>query len=330
MIHDSARRLSACAIACVVLAGCGGGSLTANPTSQTQAATHVPAGYRLVPGPAVAGPTLMRVASPPTHAGYILRTAVKTLYVADPQHNQVLIYDPTTVNPSPIGSITDKMSFPSGLAVDHNGTLYVANQSSNTVTEYRAGKTKAFFKISSGLSAPYGIGVDGAGRVFVSNLTGGVVGYKPGKSVPYETVAAGPNPCGVAIDSKNNVYVASDSENRVYVIRAGSATAQNLNLQAVNGPIGLAFNDRDALYVGNYGSDNVNIYPSGATSPSTTITTGISGPTLSGFVKGGVFFQSNEDSGLVQGYKRKKTSPFSTISGIPQPLGVTSFPKAKT
>ena len=235
---------------------------------------------------------MMRVASSPNHAGYILRMAAKTLYVADPQHNQVLIYDPTTVNPSPIGSITDEMNFPSGLAVDRKGTLYVANQGNSTVTEYRAGKTKAFFKISSGLSAPYGIGVDGAGRVFVSNLTGGVLGYKPGKTVPDETVAAGPNPCGVAIDGKNNVYVASDSENRVYVIPAGTSTAQNLNLQNLNGPIGLAFNDRDALYVGNYGGNYVAIYPSGATSPSKTITIGSSGPTLSGFVKGGVFFQS--------------------------------------
>lgn len=330
MIHDSARRRFACAIACVMLAGCGGGSLTANPSSQTQSAIHPAAGYRLIPGPAVAGPTMMRVASSPNHAGYILRMAAKTLYVADPQHNQVLIYDPTTVNPSPIGSITDEMNFPSGLAVDRKGTLYVANQGNSTVTEYRAGKTKAFFKISSGLSAPYGIGVDGAGRVFVSNLTGGVLGYKPGKTVPYETVAAGPNPCGVAIDGKNNVYVASDSENRVYVIPDGSSTAQNLNLQNLNGPIGLAFNDRDALYVGNYGGNYVAIYPSGATSPSKTITIGSSGPTLSGFVKGGVFFQSNQDSGLVQGYKGKQISPFSTISGISQPLGVTSFPKPKT
>lgn len=326
MTHDSARQRFAFAIACVMLAGCAGGSSIVSPNSQTMPATLVPAGYRLIPGPAVAGPTMMRVAWP-NRAGYILRTAVKTLYVADPQHNQVLIYDPSSVNPSPIGSIADKMSFPSGLAVDRNGTLYVANQGNGTVTEYRAGKTKAFFTISAGLSAPYGIGVDGAGRVFVSNLTGGVVGYKPGKSVPYETVAAGPNPCGVAIDRENNVYVASDSENRVYVIRAGSSTAQNLNLRGVNGPIGLAFKDRDTLYVGNYGGDNVTIYPSGATSPSTTITAGISGPTLSGFVKGGIFFQSNEDSGLVQGYKGKQSAPFSTISGIPQPLGVTSFPK---
>jgi hypothetical protein len=295
-----------------------------------QSAIRVPKGYRLIPGPTVAAPTMMRIASAPNHAGYVLRKAVKTLYVADPQQNQVLIYDATTVNPSPIGSITDKMSFPSGLAVDHSGTLYVANQGNSTVTEYRAGKTKAFFKISSGLSAPYGIGVDGAGRVFVSNLTGGVVAYEPGKSVPFETVAAGPNPCGVAIDGKNNVYVASDSENRVYVIRAGSSTSQNLNLQGVNGPIGLAFKDGDPLYVGTYGGDDVAVFPSGATLPSTIITTGVSGPTLSGFVKGGVFFQSNEDSALVQGYKGKQTSPFSTISGISQPLGVTSFPKEKT
>ncbi|HEY1654499.1 MAG TPA: NHL repeat-containing protein [Candidatus Tumulicola sp.] len=328
MFSNSARRLASSA-ALILLAGCAGGSLSGNPTLARESATHVPAGYRLIAGPAVIGPSVMRVASQPNHGGYLLRQSAKTLYVADPRNNQVLIYDPSTVDPSPIGSITDKMSFPSGLAVDRKGTLYVANQGNNTVTEYRFGKTKAFLKLSSGLSAPYGIGVDSAGRVFVSNLTGGLVGFKPGKSVPYETVAAGPNPCGVAIDKENNVYVASDSENRVYVIPAGSSTSQNLGLMGVNGPIGLAFKDGDTLYVGNYGGDNVTIYPSGAKSPSATIVTGMGGPTLSGFVKGGVFYQSNEDSGLVQGYKGKQTSPFTTISGIPQPLGVASFPKPK-
>ncbi len=314
-----ARGIFGGAAAALLIGGCGGGS----PAT-------APAGYRVMAGPAVVGPVTVRVASQIKRHGYILRTTAKVLYVADPQNDRVVLYDPTMPNPSPIGQITAGMSFPSGLAVDKSGTLYVANQGNGTVTEYLAGKTKVFFKITSGLSAPYGIGVDGAGRVFVSNLTGGVAAFKPGKSSPYETVAAGPNPCGVAIDHENNVYVASDSENRVYEIPAGSSTAQNLGLVGLNGPIGLAFKSEDTLYVGNYGGNNVEIYPSGSKSPSTTLTTGLAGPTLNGFVKGGVFFQSNEDSGLVQGYKGKQTSPFSTITGIPQPLGVASFPRQKT
>ena len=55
MIHDSARRRFACAIACVMLAGCGGGSLTANPSSQTQSAIHPAAGYRLFRAPPLPG-----------------------------------------------------------------------------------------------------------------------------------------------------------------------------------------------------------------------------------------------------------------------------------
>ncbi|HEY5425698.1 MAG TPA: hypothetical protein VIJ77_04030 [Candidatus Tumulicola sp.] len=313
------RGLFGGAAAALLVAGCGGGS-----------PAIAPSGYRVLPGPAVVGPVNVRDSPQLKRHGYVLRKTAETLYVADARNDRVVLYDPTTPNPSPIGQITDGMSFPSGLAVDKNGTLYVANQGNDTVTEYRAGKTKAFFTISSGLSAPYGIGVDGAGRVFVSNLTGGVAAFKPGKSTPYETVAAGPNPCGVAIDRENNVYVASDSENRVYLIPAGSPTSQNLGLVGLNGPIGLAFKSADTLYVGNYGGNDVEIYPSGSKSPSRTITTGISGPTLNGFVKGGVFFQSNEDSGLVEGYKGKQTSPYSTITGIPQPLGVASFPRQKT
>lgn len=315
-----ARGLFGGAAAALLIGGCSGGGSPAT----------APAGYRVLPGPAVVGPVTVRVAPQLKRPGYIVRQTAKTLYVADPQNDRVVLYDPATANPAPIGQITDGMNFPSGLAVDKNGTLYVANQGNGTVTEYRAGKTKAFFKLTSGLSAPYGIGVDSAGRVFVSNLTGGVAAFKPGKSSPYETVAAGPNPCGVAIDHKNNVYVASDSEDRVYVIPAGSSTSQNLGLAGLSGPIGLAFKSEDTLYVGNYGGDNVQVYPSGSKTPSTTITTGIAGPTLNGFVKGGVFFQSNQDSGLVQGYKGKQTSPYSTITGIPQPLGVASFPRQKT
>lgn len=334
MILTSTRGVLGSAAVLLLAAGCAGNSASVNPNFAPQPAmrapTQVPPGYRLLPGPSVSGPILSRQIALPRSPGYIHPHAVsQTLYVADPQNNQVLLYDPTVKNPKSFGKITDGVNGPTGLAVDGKGTLYVVN-ANNTVTEYLAGQTSPSFTITSGLNGPYGIGVDSHRRVFVANLTGSLVGYKPGKTSPYETLTdVGPNPVGVAVDSSNNVWVADDSNNTIYIVKAGTSVAQNSGLTALTGPIGIAFESADTLFVANFGANTVGVYPAGSTSPTRTISTGLSGPTLDGFARREKFFQSNQNSGAVEGYKKDANMPYSTITGIPQPLGVAAFPRQR-
>jgi|GEM_PF-1110245 len=326
-------------IAAVLFAsGCAAGSVPAGNSAQSStlaaAARAVSAGYRMYRGPEVAGPLFLPAAPPSLGPGYILPAAKKkpTLFVAWIDAGIVYLYDPSTPNPAPVGQITAGLKGPAGLAIDSAGTLYVANISNSTVTEYLAGQTSVHATISAGIDGPYGIAVDSKGNVFVSNLNNNTVtGYHAHKSTPFETIpqsAFGPNsqPLGLAADSHDNVWVASDSTNAVYEIPRGSSTPKNSGITGLSGPIGVAFGSKDTLYVSSFSSNVDGIYPSGKTSPTRTLTNGISAPTLNGLTAAGAFFQA-EQIGYVEGYKAGASSPFSKIGYTGRPLGIASSPK---
>jgi sugar lactone lactonase YvrE len=155
-----------------------------------------------------------------------------------------------------------------------------------------------------------------------------VSAYKPGAKKPYETIGGFSNPTGVAIDSKDDVWVADTAGNRVWMIPAGTKQPKDAGLERIDGPNGIAFGGGDVLYVANFGPYDVTVYRSGSKKPAYTITDGITGPTLNGVTAADIFFQSNQENDVV-GYKNGTNKPFSTIVGNGDPLGIASSPEVK-
>jgi hypothetical protein len=323
------------------VAGCSSSSLApSQPSSALPSTRHAPSGYRLIPGPAVEGFLLVPLHPHPWNLPHKWPNAKKqqVLFVADPQDNQILMYDPKTPNPSPEGSITDGIDYPFGVAVDKSGTLYVANllggsPDIGSITVYPAGSTSPSLTITDGVDNPYGIGVDSQGDIFAANLGNGeMVAYKSGTTSPYETVdfPSGSQVLSLGVDSHGNAWVGSDTNSTVYEVPAGSTTPQNAGLSGLNGTISVAFGKKDQMFVSNFGGSNVTVYTYGTTTPAYTITNGIehNGPTLNGLTHSDYYFQSNQDDNVV-GYKKAATSPFSTITGIPDPRGIASTPLVK-
>lgn len=339
MLEMSSRRALIGAAAVVLFTACSGNqsSLSPGQSSSVMPSSHQASGVHYLRGAAVE--RLYPVPQVPRPWPLVHRwpKAKQVLFVADPQDNQILLYNPKTPNPSPEGSITSGIDYVFGLAMDKSGTLYAANllggaSNYGSVTIYPKGSTTASMTITNGIVGPYGIAVDSQGNVFVSNLDNNtLVAYHAGQSTPYVSIPFNPfgQALGVDTDSKDNVWVACDS-GAVFEIPAGSASPQNANLSGINGPIMLTFGKKDQMFVSNFGGSNVTVYAYGTTTPAYTITNGIekNGPTLNGVTKSDYFFQSNQD-GAVSGYKKGKTSPFSTISGIPDPRGIVGYPLVK-
>ncbi|HEX3456521.1 MAG TPA: hypothetical protein VHR97_01070 [Candidatus Baltobacteraceae bacterium] len=258
----------------------------------------------------------------------------QVLFVADPQNNQILMYNPKTPNPSPEGSITSGIDYTFGLAVDKKGTLYAANLLGGTagsISVYPKGASTPSLTITDGCNAPYGIGVDSKGNIFIANLDDDtIVGYKAGATSPFETInfTSYGQALGLGVDGKDNVWIGSDTTSAVYEIPAGSTTPQNAGLSGLNGTIGVAFGKKDEMYVSNFGGHDAQVYAYGTTVPSRTITSGMTAPTFGGLTKSDYFFQSNQN-GNVSGYKKGQSTPFSTITGIPDPRGIASIPAVK-
>ncbi len=334
MFESSSRRAIVAAASLAFVVGCSGNVGSLAP-GQASSSNKVLVGMHSIQGAAIERRLLVPSVPRPwplPHAWPNKKQQV--LFVADPQNNQILMYNPKTPNPSPEGSITSGLDYTFGIAVGKKGTLYAANLlggSAGSIAIYPKGSSTPSLTITDGCDAPYGIGVDSKGDVFIANLNNDtIVGYKAGATSPFETInfSSYGQALGVGVDAKDNVWVGSDTTSQVYEIPAGSTTPQNAGLSGLAGTIGVAFGKKDEMYVSNFSSDNVQVYAYGTTSPSRTITSGLTAPTFGGLTKSDYFFQSNQN-GNVSGYKKGQSTPFSTITGIPDPRGIASIPAVK-
>src|SRR5579864_8157657 len=190
------------------------------------------------------GPALHAPAQRPG-AGWLSPEAKKAkqlLFVSDQANQRIAIFSQRGQNPAPVGQITDAISGPDGIFVDKNGTLYVCNFGSGTVTEYRKGHT-THSKTLTGAGSPKYIVVGLDGTVYVSNFNGSfngqVIEYAGGSTTPTTTITVNKFPTGLALDKHNNLYVSyNDSTNNdleVLEFAPGSVTGTNLGIHIAGG-----------------------------------------------------------------------------------------------
>jgi serine/threonine protein kinase, bacterial len=199
------------------------------------------------------------------------------LYVGGFSNNVVAIYDLEKFGTPQIGTITNGINGPGGLAIDSQGTLYVANQSAGNVTIYPAGTIAPSLTLSQGLQSPQSVAVDSHGNVYVCNRGSApaIVVYPPGQTTPSQTITSSliQSLTQIAFDSAGDLYF-GDSNTGVSKIPASSTTPVSLNLQGLARTDGIARDPVNGnLYVGNFGNgkDEVLVYAPGNVNPVRTL-----------------------------------------------------------
>ncbi|HUO06367.1 MAG TPA: choice-of-anchor D domain-containing protein [Candidatus Binataceae bacterium] len=172
---------------------------------------------------------------------------------------------------------------PTGVTVDADGAILVANSSNNSVSVYAPGADGAVEPIaaitgkSTGLMGPNGVALDAIGNIYVANVgqgappRGSITVYSAnanGNASPIATINGSNtglnNPQGVALDSVGNIYVANSiggaaGAGSITIYPAGSngnmapsATISG-STTGMDQPSGIALDEKGNIYVANTG-----------------------------------------------------------------------------
>lgn len=198
------------------------------------------------------------------------------VFVSDAGAGAVFVYPAGVNDPSPSAEITDGIDDPLGIAVDRNGTLYVANHAggtsgNGTVSVYPSGATHPSLTIDD-VTAPNSVAVDAHGNLYVGENTSKTVEiaeFAPGAVTPSKTVSPTqligfPFMGGMTVDKVGNLYAAFFIYFKppVHVVKfaSGLSNERDLGLQGLDlldfNP-GLARDGAGNLYVGTFAGVNV-------------------------------------------------------------------------
>ena len=169
-------------------------------------------------------------------------------------------------------------NYPTGLALDGQGSLYVVDRNNNSIGKY----TESGAIINASLltySTPSGIAYDGQGHLFVARTEPGSIGEFSTSgapvSVPFATGLF--NPDGVAFfDGK--VYALDG--NAIYIYNTAGTL---LNTIAASTPWGICFDDSGHMFVPRQGFGAIAEYTTSGTLINNNLITGLSYPVYTGF-----------------------------------------------
>ena len=159
-------------------------------------------------------------------------------------------------------STNNGLNFPSGVAVDGTGNIYIVDQTNNQVLkETLSGGIYTQSTVGSGLANPYYIAVDGAGNVYISDPGNSRILKETlsGSSYTQSTVVSGLGAIGVAVDGAGNVYIADFGNNRVLkeTLSGGSYTQSVIVGSGLNYPYGVAVDGSGNVYIADSGNNRI-------------------------------------------------------------------------
>ncbi|MDR3678719.1 MAG: T9SS type A sorting domain-containing protein [Flavipsychrobacter sp.] len=233
-------------------------------------------------------------------------------YVADQLNNRIQEWAPgatigKTVAGSPIGTagIEDSLLYaPTGVYVDNNGYIYIADFGNSRIQKWKMGATTGYTVAGSAagisgsadslLDFPIAVFIDGSGNLFVSDYDNNRVQKFASGATKGITVAGGTagaqlaNPSGLFVDNNNDLYVADNGNNRILkftaLAPAGVTVAGDSNKifgsdsTHLLAPDAIYVDGAGNIYIADVGNNRIQRWAKGATSGTTIVGSGLLKP----------------------------------------------------
>jgi gliding motility-associated-like protein len=299
------------------------GVISGTSTVASPATNYIITAYDAGGGSAAVVNITVNLPSPPaiSYAGPQVYTAGTAITALVPGGTGVSApgYNSTFVN------IGTGFSFPSGVAIDHLGNIYVADAGNNAVEEIPFGGGPQI-SIGTGFNSPEGVAVDAAGNVYVADSGNGAVVKIPAGGGAQVNIGSGCGcggggfnfPVGIAVDAAGNVYVADAGDGNVYKIPVGGGPTVFFGPPFAS-PSGVAVDAAGNVYVSDSGSAEVFEFPAKGGKPQ-KIGYSFNFPTAVTVDAAGDVFVSDGAGSLVKEFPAGGGTPV-TIGGLGVPYG---------
>lgn len=266
------------------------------------------------------------------------------------------IYEGGTTKP--FASITDSVDYPSSIAFDRSGDLWVASclsgcfngTSIDTVLEYQPPYTAPPLAITNGIAGPSAIAFDSTGKLFVANCGSCALGqsddvtvYAPpfsASSSPVATISSGVHdPTALAFDGSADLFVAScfscstgGTDTVLEFASPYSGAPTVIGSGSLSGPYGLALDSSANLFVASEFSNKVQEFAPPYSALAASISNGMNQPLAIVADGSGNIFVAERGSNKIQQYEPPYTNgstPSVTISnGVSTPVQLAIDPSA--
>jgi YVTN family beta-propeller protein len=220
-----------------------------------------------------------------------------------------LAYNSTLGVTGVTGTDNSHFYYPSGVAVDSSGNLYVADQSNHRIQKFNSagvynstlGVTGVTGTDNSHFNSPTGVAVDSSGNLYIADQNNHRIQKFNSAGIYQSTIGESgnsgsdnshfQNPTGVAVDSSGNLYVADYNNQRVQKFNSSGVYQSTLGVTGVVGfnnsyfnyPTGVAVDSSGNLYVADQNNNRIQKFNSAGIYQSTLGVSGVSGSDNSHF-----------------------------------------------
>jgi DNA-binding beta-propeller fold protein YncE len=210
--------------------------------------------------------------------------------------------------------VTSGLHYPSGVAVDGDGNVYIANNNNGAINKWIASNNSVTALVTNGLTQPNNVAVDREGNVYIADSANNAIKKWTAADSNVTTLISSGffYPSGVAVDSAGNVYIADTVHSAIKMWTASNRNLTTLVSSGLNNPYGVAADIAGNIYIADTYNNAVEKWTAANSNLTTLVSSGLNYPygvAVDG--AGNVFIADTQNYGV-----KKWTAASGTVSAV--------------